>query len=139
MFENLTDKISGIFEKIKGKGIIDEDTLNNVMREIRVALLESDVSLSVAKEFIEKVKKNAVGQEIIKSISPDQMIIKIVNDELSKLLGSENDDLNLSSKPPCLILMVGLQGSGKTTTSAKLAKWITKNKNKNYAGISGYL
>ncbi len=130
MFENLTDKISGIFEKIKGKGIIDEDTLNNVMREIRVALLESDVSLSVAKEFIEKVKKNAVGQEIIKSISPDQMIIKIVNDELSKLLGSENDDLNLSSKPPCLILMVGLQGSGKTTTSAKLAKWITKNKNK---------
>ena len=100
------------------------------MREIRVALLESDVSLSVAKEFIEKVKKNAVGQEIIKSISPDQMIVKIVNDELSKLLGSENDDLNLSTKPPCLILMVGLQGSGKTTTSAKLAKWIIKNKKK---------
>ena len=130
MFENLTDKITGIFEKVKGKGIIDEDTLNNVMREIRVALLESDVSLSVAKEFIEKVKKNAVGQEIIKSISPDQMIVKIVNDELSKLLGSENDDLNLSTKPPCLILMVGLQGSGKTTTSAKLAKWIIKNKKK---------
>ncbi len=130
MFENLTEKISSIFEKIKGKGIIDEETLNNVMREIRVALLESDVSLSVAKEFIEKVKLSAVGQEIVKSISPDQMIVKIVNDELTKLLGSENDDLNLNTKPPCLILMVGLQGSGKTTTSAKLATWISKHTKK---------
>ncbi len=130
MFENLTDKISGIFDKIKGKGVIDDSSLNGVMREIRVALLESDVSISVAKDFIDKVKEKALGQEIIKSISPAQMIIKIVNDELTELLGSQNDDLNLNGKTPVLILMVGLQGSGKTTSSAKLAKYIMKNNNK---------
>ncbi len=130
MFENLTDKISSVFEKLKGKGVIDEDSLSSAMREIRIALLESDVSISIAKDFIEKVKLKALGQEIIKSVSPSQMIIKIVNDELTELLGSENNELNLNSSPPILILMVGLQGSGKTTTSAKLAKWIIKNNNK---------
>ena len=130
MFENLTKKISNIFDKIKGSGVIDDSTLQNVMREIRVALLESDVSLSVAKDFIENVKSKAIGQEVIKSISPDQMIIKIVNDQLTELLGSENDSLKLNAKTPVLFLMVGLQGSGKTTTSAKLARWITKNNNK---------
>ena len=88
MFENLTDKITGIFDKLKGKGIIDDSSLNDVMREIRIALLESDVSISVAKDFIEKVKQNALGKEVIKSVSPSQMIIKIVNDELTSLLGS---------------------------------------------------
>ena len=127
MFENLTDKITLIFDKLKGKGIIDEPTLSDVMREIRVALLESDVSISVAKDFIQDVKSKALGQEIIKSVSPAQMIIKIVNDELTHLLGSQNDELNLKGKTPVLILMVGLQGSGKTTSSAKLAKWIMKN------------
>ena len=130
MFENLTNKISNIFDKIKGSGVIDDATLQNVMREIRVALLESDVSLSVAKDFIENVKSKAIGKEVIKSISPDQMIVKIVNDELTELLGSENDSLKLNAKTPVLFLMVGLQGSGKTTTSAKLARWITKNNNK---------
>ena len=130
MFENLTNKISNIFDKIKGSGVIDDSSLQNVMREIRIALLESDVSLSVAKDFIENVKSKAIGQEVIKSISPDQMIIKIVNDQLTELLGSENDSLKLNAKTPVLFLMVGLQGSGKTTTSAKLASWITKNNNK---------
>ena len=130
MFENLTNKISNIFDKIKGSGVIDDSSLQNVMREIRIALLESDVSLSVAKDFIENVKSKAIGQEVIKSISPDQMIIKIVNDQLTQLLGSENDSLKLNAKTPVLFLMVGLQGSGKTTTSAKLARWITKNNNK---------
>ena len=130
MFENLTNKISNIFDKIKGSGVIDDSSLQNVMREIRIALLESDVSLSVAKDFIENVKSKAIGQEVIKSISPDQMIIKIVNDQLTELLGSENDSLKLNAKTPVLFLMVGLQGSGKTTTSAKLARWITKNNNK---------
>ena len=130
MFENLTKKISNIFDKIKGSGVIDDSSLQNVMREIRIALLESDVSLSVAKDFIENVKSKAIGQEVIKSISPDQMIIKIVNDQLTELLGSENDSLKLNAKTPVLFLMVGLQGSGKTTTSAKLARWITKNNNK---------
>ena len=130
MFQNLTEKISGIFDKLKGKGFINDETLDSVMREIRVALLESDVSISVAKDFIENVKIKAKGQEVIKSVSPAQMVIKIVNDELTEILGAENSDINLNSKIPNLILMVGLQGSGKTTSTAKLAKWITSNKNK---------
>ena len=130
MFQSLTEKISGIFDKLKGKGFINDETLDSVMREIRVALLESDVSISVAKDFIENVKIKARGQEVIKSVSPAQMVIKIVNDELTEILGSENSDINLNSKIPNLILMVGLQGSGKTTSTAKLAKWITSNKNK---------
>ena len=130
MFQNLTEKISGIFDKLKGKGFINDETLDSVMREIRVALLESDVSISVAKDFIENVKIKARGQEVIKSVSPAQMVIKIVNDELTEILGAENSDINLNSKIPNLILMVGLQGSGKTTSTAKLAKWITSNKNK---------
>ena len=100
MFENLTEKITLIFDKLKGKGIIDEPTLSDAMREIRVALLESDVSISVAKDFIQDVKSKALGQEIIKSVSPAQMIIKIVNDELTHLLGSQNDELNLRGKTP---------------------------------------
>ena len=130
MFQSLTEKISGIFDKLKGKGFINDETLDSVMREIRVALLESDVSISVAKDFIENVKTKARGQEVIKSVSPAQMVIKIVNDELTEILGAENSDINLNSKIPNLILMVGLQGSGKTTSTAKLAKWITNNKNK---------
>ena len=130
MFEGLTKKISSVFDKLKGKGVIDESSLNLALREIRVALLESDVSISVAKDFIEKIKIKALGQEIIRSVSPAQMVIKIVNDELTSLLGSENSELNLRSKSPVLILMAGLQGSGKTTTTAKLSKWITKNFNK---------
>ena len=130
MFENLTDKITNVFNKLKGKGIIDQTSLNDALREIRIALLESDVSIKVAKDFIERVKTKALGKEIIKSISPSQMVVKIVNDELTDLLGSESYDVNLKSKPPAIILMVGLQGSGKTTSSAKLAKWIEKNKNK---------
>ena len=130
MFENLTDKITNVFNKLKGKGIIDENSLNEALREIRIALLESDVSIKVAKDFIERVKQKALGKEVIKSISPSQMVVKIVNDELTSLLGSESYEINLKSKPPAIMLMVGLQGSGKTTTSAKLAKWIEKNKNK---------
>ena len=130
MFENLTDKITDVFNKLKGKGIIDENSLNEALREIRIALLESDVSIKVAKDFIERVKQKALGKEVIKSVSPSQMVVKIVNDELTSLLGSESYEINLKSKPPAIMLMVGLQGSGKTTTSAKLAKWIEKNKNK---------
>ncbi len=130
MFESLTEKISGIFDKLKSKGFINNETLDSVMREIRVALLESDVAISVAKDFIEKVKIKANGQEIIKSVSPAQMVIKIVNDELTEILGSDNAEINLNAKAPVLILMVGLQGSGKTTSTGKLAKWIMNNKKK---------
>ena len=130
MFEGLTKKISSVFDKLKGKGVIDESSLNLALREIRVALLESDVSISVAQDFIEKIKIKALGQEVIRSVSPAQMVIKIVNDELTNLLGSENSEINLNAKTPILILMVGLQGSGKTTSTGKLAKWIINNKNK---------
>ena len=130
MFENLTKKISSIFDKLKGKGIIDENSLNEALREIRVALLESDVSISIAKDFIERVKTKALGKEVIKSVSPAQMVVKIVNDELVHLLGSDNSEINLNAKPPAVIMMVGLQGSGKTTSTAKLAKWVEANKNK---------
>ena len=130
MFENLTEKITSAFNKLKGKGLIDEASLSDALREIRIALLESDVSISVAKDFINRVREKSLGKEVIKSISPGQMVIKIVNDELTELLGSESYEVNLKSKPPALILMVGLQGSGKTTSSAKLANWIEKNKSK---------
>ena len=130
MFENLTEKITSAFNKLKGKGLIDEASLSDALREIRIALLESDVSISVAKDFINRVREKSLGKEVIKSISPGQMVIKIVNDELTELLGSESYEVNLKSKPPALVLMVGLQGSGKTTSSAKLANWIEKNKSK---------
>ena len=126
----LNRKITSAFNKLKGKGLIDEASLSDALREIRIALLESDVSISVAKDFINRVREKSLGKEVIKSISPGQMVIKIVNDELTELLGSESYEVNLKSKPPALVLMVGLQGSGKTTSSAKLANWIEKNKSK---------
>ncbi len=130
MFENLTKRISSVFDKLKGKGVIDDNSLNEALREIRIALLESDVSVLIAKNFIEKIREKALGQEVIKSVSPGQMVIKIVNDELTQLLGSDNSEIKIDSKPPTLIMMVGLQGSGKTTSTAKLSKWIEKNKKK---------
>ncbi len=128
MFENFSDKITKIFDKIAGKKTITEDDLNASMREIRIALLEADVALPIAKDFIEKVKNEAIGQQVISSISPSQMIVKIVHDELVKLLGSERSEINFNTRPPVVILMVGLQASGKTTTSGKLALRL-KNKN----------
>ncbi len=130
MFTNLTDKITSVFKKLKSSGVIDEPTLNEALREIRVALLEADVSISVAKDFIEKIKAKALGTEVFKSVTPGQMVVKIVNDELVNLLGSQNSEINLRNKPPVVIMMVGLQGSGKTTTSAKLAKWLEKIRSK---------
>ncbi len=128
MFDNFSSKITKIFDTISGKKFISEDDLNATMREIRVALLEADVSLPIAKDFIEKIKAEALGQRVVKSVSPGQMIVKIVHDELVKLLGGEKSEINFNNKPPIIILMVGLQGAGKTTTSGKLALRL-KNKN----------
>ena len=130
MFESLGEKLSSAFKKLKGKGVITETTLNDAMREIRVALLEADVALEVSKSFIQLVKEKALGKEVFKSVDPAQMVVKIVNDELIEILGSENYELNLKSKPPAIVLLAGLQGSGKTTSAAKLAKRITKTSNK---------
>ena len=121
MFDNFSNKITKIFSQISGKKFINEDDLNETLREIRIALLEADVSLVIAKKFISDIKEVAIGQKVISSVSAGQMIVKIVHDELVKLLGSEKSELNIKCKPPAVILMTGLQGAGKTTSSAKIA------------------
>ena len=136
MFENLTNKFEEIFSSLKKSASLDEKQVDEGLRNIRLALLEADVSLDVAKEFISKVKPKAMGQEIIRSTSPGEMVVKIVNDELINLLGSESSDLNFNSVPPVSMMMVGLQGSGKTTTTAKLARFIEKNKKKKVMVVS---
>ncbi len=128
MLDNITSNITKIIDRVKGKKFISEDDLNQTLREIRIALLEADVSLPIAKEFIEKVKAEAVGQQVIKSITAGQMIVKIVHDKLVSLLGDEKSEINLNAKPPIIIMAVGLQGAGKTTNMAKLALRLkTKN------------
>jgi signal recognition particle subunit SRP54 len=130
MLENLTDKLQSIARKITGQSRFTEENISDAMREVRIALIEADVALPVVKFFIEKVKERALGADVLKSVSPGDAIIKIVQDELTELMGPESSPLNLSSKPPSIILMAGLQGSGKTTTSAKLAKVLSDQKKK---------
>ena len=136
MFENLTNKLENIFSKLKSAPSLTEEQVDSGLKEIRLALLDSDVALSVTKEFISKVKPKAIGQEIIKSTSAGQMIVKIVYDELVNILGSKNEELNFKAVPPVSILLVGLQGSGKTTSAAKLAKNIEKNYKKKVILVS---
>jgi len=130
MFENLTDRIESAFSFFNKITRLDEKQADEGLRKIRQALLESDVALSVTKKFIEDVKPKIIGQEVLKSVTPGQMIVKIVYDELVKVLGSEKSDLNLSNVPPIKILVIGLQGSGKTTTSAKLGHFLEKKLSK---------
>jgi len=126
MFENLTNKLENIFSKLKSAPSLTEEQIDSGLKEIRQALLEADVALSVTKEFIANIKPKAIGKEIIRSTSSGQMFVKIVYDELVNILGSKNEELNLKAVPPVSILLVGLQGSGKTTSAAKLAKFIEK-------------
>ena len=127
MFDKLTYKLENIFSKLKSAPSLKEEQVDSGLKEIRQALLEADVALSVAKEFVANVKPKAIGQEIIRSTSPGQMIVKIVYDELVSILGTKNEELNLKATPPVSLLLVGLQGSGKTTSATKLAKLIEKN------------
>ncbi len=136
MFENLTNKFEEVFSSLKKAPSLDEKQVDEGMRGIRQALLEADVSLDVAKNFIENVKPKAQGQEIIRSTSPGQMVVKIVYDELVKLLGEKNEEINLNVVPPVPMMLVGLQGSGKTTTTAKLAKFLEKDKKKKIMMVS---
>ena len=136
MFENLTNKLENIFSKLKSAPSLTEEQVDSGLKEIRLALLEADVALPVTKEFISNVKPKAIGQEIIKSTSPGQMIVKIVYDELVNILGSKNEELNFKAVPPISLLLVGLQGSGKTTSAAKLAKNIEKNNKKKVMLVS---
>ncbi len=130
MFENLSNRLTGIFDKLRGRGALSEQDVNNAMREIRIALLEADVALPVVKDFIAQVKDKAVGQDVLKSVTPGQQIVKIVHDHLVEVLAHENQELNLAGSPPLFIMMVGLQGSGKTTTTAKLARHIVSKERK---------
>ena len=136
MFKNLTSKLEIIFSKLKNAPSLTEEQVNSGLKEIRLALLEADVALSVVKEFIEKIKPKAIGQGIIRSTSPGQMIVKIVHDELVNFLGESNTDINLNAVPPVSLLLVGLQGSGKTTSAAKLAKHVEKKYKKKILLVS---
>lgn len=130
MFESLSDRLSSTFDKLTGRGALSENDVKTAMREVRRALLEADVALEVAKNFIEKVTEKAIGAEVLKSVKPGQQVIKIVHDELVTMLGSQADPINLQAAAPVPIMMVGLQGSGKTTTTGKIAKRLKEQENK---------
>ena len=130
MFDTLTERLSNSLRSVTGKARLTEDNIKDTLREVRMALLEADVALPVVKDFIEKVKARAIGQEVMKSLSPGQVFIKIVNEELVHMMGDANDALMLNTQPPAVILMAGLQGAGKTTTVGKLAKFLKEREKK---------
>jgi len=136
MFDNLTDRLGGVLNKLRGQGRLTEDNIKETMREIRMALLEADVALPVVRDFVEQVKQKALGEEVMKSLTPGQVLIKIVNDELVRIMGEANERLNLAAQPPAVILMAGLQGSGKTTSVAKLARWLKESQKKSVMVVS---
>ena len=129
-FEGLADRLQNTIQKIRGKGKVTEADVKEMMREVRLALLEADVNFKVVKDFVKKVSERAVGQEVLKSLTPGQQIIKIVNEELTELMGGEQSKIAASNRPPTVIMMVGLQGAGKTTTSGKLANLLRKKYNR---------
>ncbi len=124
MFENLTEKLDGIFRKLKGRGRLDEENIQSALKEIRMALLEADVNFRVVRDFIEDIRKRAVGQEVLDSITPGQQVVKIVHDRLIELMGGVSSQLKFGSRIPAPIMLVGLQGCGKTTTAVKLARLV---------------
>lgn len=130
MFQNLSTGLNRVVKNLSGRGRLTEKNISETLREVRIALLEADVALPVAKAFIEQVREKALGEKVIDNINPGQAFVKIVNDELTQLMGETNDALNLNAQPPAVILMAGLQGSGKTTTAAKLARWLMTKENK---------
>ncbi len=125
MFDSLSDRLGGVFDRLRGRGALTEADVRTAMREVRVALLEADVALPVARSFVDKVTEQAVGQNVLRSVTPGQQVVKIVNDALVEMLGADESELELSVTPPAVVMMVGLQGSGKTTTTAKIAKRLT--------------
>ena len=126
MFDNLSEKLGGILDRLTRRGSLTEADVDAAMREVRRALLEADVSLDVVRSFTEKVREQAIGATVVKSVTPGQMVVKIVHDELIATLGSDGQTIDLNAVPPVAIMMVGLQGSGKTTTTAKLARRLTQ-------------
>ncbi|WP_006788111.1 signal recognition particle protein [Thiorhodospira sibirica] len=136
MFDNLTQRLQGTLDRLRGQARLTEENIQQSLREVRMALLEADVALPVVRDFINRVKEQAVGQEVIQSLTPGQTLIKIVHDELIALMGKANEELSLNTQPPAVILMAGLQGSGKTTTTAKLARFLKERKHKKVTVVS---
>src|SRR5215510_4701859 len=126
MFETLSEKLQRVFKNLRGEGKLSEEHLDDALKEIRMALLEADVNFKVVKQFTDTVKTKALGQEVMQSLSPGQQVVKIVRDELVEMLGGTNVRINFASHPPSILMLVGLQGSGKTTSSGKVAKWLQK-------------
>lgn len=136
MFDNLTERLGKVLNNLRGQGRLSEENIKETLREVRMALLEADVALPVVREFVEQVKRQATGEAVMKSLTPGQTLIKIVNDELVKVMGEANEALNLTAQPPAVILMAGLQGSGKTTSVAKLSRWLQQQGKKQVAVVS---
>ncbi len=136
MFENLTERLARTVKDMRGLGRLTEDNIKDALREVRMALLEADVSLPVVRELIDRVKEKAIGQEVMKSLTPGQAFIKVVNDELVSLMGDANEELALNAQPPAVVMMAGLQGSGKTTTVAKLSRWLKESQKKSVMVVS---
>ena len=126
MFESLTDRLGATFDRLRGRGRLTDDHVRETLREVRMALLEADVAVDVVKSFTDRVRERAVGQDVLKSLRPGQEVVRVVRDELTTLMGEENAALELKVPPPAVILVAGLQGAGKTTTVAKLARWLTR-------------
>ena len=136
MFNNLSERLSETVRKLRGKGRLTEDTIKEAMRDVRIALLEADVALPVVQSFIAQVRERALGQEVLKSLTPGQAMVKLVHDELVQIMGVENEALDLKAQPPVAVLMAGLQGSGKTTTTAKLARLLIEQEKKRVMVVS---
>jgi len=136
MFDSLSDRLSRTIKNLRGQGRITDENIKDTMRDVRMALLEADVALPVVRDFVDRVKQRAVGQEVMSSLSPGQALIKVVNDELVATMGAANEELNLAAQPPAVVLMAGLQGAGKTTTVAKLAKLLQERHKKKVMVVS---
>ncbi|MFT5372649.1 MAG: signal recognition particle subunit SRP54, partial [Lysobacterales bacterium] len=136
MFNNLTDRLSQTVRNLRGKGRLTEDSIQEAMREVRIALLEADVALPVVQSFIAQVRDRALGQEVLKSLTPGQALVKVVHEELVRVMGDENEALDLNAASPVVVLVAGLQGSGKTTSTAKLARHLIQDLNKKVMVVS---
>ncbi len=130
MFENLQQRLGKVLSNLRGQGRLSEENIKEAMREVRMALLEADVALPVVRQFVDQVRIQAMGEEVLRSLTPGQVLIKIVNDELIRVMGEANEELNLAAQPPAVVLMAGLQGSGKTTSVSKLARWSRERQKK---------
>src|SRR6266436_5734107 len=130
MFDNLSEKLQRVFKNLRGEGRLTAENMEAALREIRVALLEADVNFRVVKQLIENIRTKAMGEEVLTALSPSQQVIAIVRDELIRILGSHESKLRFANDPPSVIMVVGLQGSGKTTSTGKLARWLSRNEHR---------